>query len=349
MGGTIGIMAARPLKIEISAKTIVFTVIFLIFLQILWIVRGLIISLFLAFMIMSLVKPIVNRLARLKIPRMIGALFVFALLIGGIGAAFYNLVPLLVADMSVFIHNLTRLIQSTPYLDQYTNADSLTRYLPNITNRAFSILSDIFSNIVFVITTLFFAFYFVVQKESIASITQRFLDPKQSEIVIRIFDRAERRMGNWFWGELVLMTAIGTLTYIGLTILGVRNALTLAFIAGLLEVVPIIGPVMSAIPAFIFSVNQTYFLGISVLALYLIIQQLENNLLVPIVMKQAVGLNKIIILMVLIIGGKLGGISGVFLAIPITICVETIFVELMGTDSANSSVKTISSQTSQSK
>lgn len=330
-------MATRPLKIEISAKTIVFTAIFLIFLQILWIVRGLIISLFLAFMIMSLVKPIVNRLARFKIPRMLGAIIVFAVLIGAIGTAFYNLVPLLVADMSVFIHNLTRLIQNTPYLDQYTSVDSLTRYVPNITNRAFSILSGIFSNIVFIITTLFFSFYFVLQKESIASITKRFLDPAQSAIIIRIFDRAEARMGNWFWGELVLMTVIGLLTYIGLTIFGVRNALTLAFIAGLLELLPIIGPVISAIPAFIFSVNQTYFLGVSVLALYLLIQQLENNLIVPIVMKQAVGLNKIIILIVLIIGGKLGGISGVFLAIPITICVETIFVELMGADTTTSS------------
>jgi predicted PurR-regulated permease PerM len=94
-------------------------------------------------------------------------------------------------------------------------------------------------------------------------------------------------------------------------------------------VVPVVGPIIAAIPAFIFAVNQSLFLGLSTLALYVIIQQLENNLIVPVVMKRVVGLNKIIILMVLIIGGKLGGFAGIFLAVPLTLFIETILVEVL--------------------
>ena len=123
------------------------------------------------------------------------------------------------------------------------------------------------------------------------------------------------------------MTVVGTLTYVGLLLVGVRYALPLAVLAGLLEVVPNIGPVISAIPAIIIGFSQNYFTGFSATALYIIVQQLENNLIVPIIMKKAVGLNPILTLIALLLGGRIGGILGVLLAIPILLFVETILHE----------------------
>src|SRR4030042_4710135 len=101
------------------------------------------------------------------------------------------------------------------------------------------------------------------------------------------------------------MLAIWILTFIGLSLIGVRYALPLAIIAGLLEIVPILGPILSAIPAFIVASASSYFLGLATIALYFIVQQIENQIIVPLVMKKAVGLNPIVTLTALIIGGTL--------------------------------------------
>lgn len=123
------------------------------------------------------------------------------------------------------------------------------------------------------------------------------------------------------------MTIVGVITYIGLTIIGMKYAVALAVLAGLLEVVPNLGPIISTIPAALIGFSISYVLGLSNIALYFIVQQVENNLIVPLVVKKVVGLHPIITLMALMIGGKLAGVLGVLLAVPTTIFVETILIE----------------------
>jgi len=94
----------------------------------------------------------------------------------------------------------------------------------------------------------------------------------------------------------------------------------------LLEIVPNIGPTLSAVPAILIGLSQSYFLGAANLALYVAIQQFENHLIVPLVMKKATGLNPIVTLSALIIGGKLAGTLGVVLAIPTTLFIETVLI-----------------------
>jgi len=106
-----------------------------------------------------------------------------------------------------------------------------------------------------------------------------------------------------------------------------KYAVALAVLAGLLEVVPNLGPIISTIPAALIGFSISYVLGLSNIALYFIVQQVENNLIVPLVVKKVVGLHPIITLMALMIGGKLAGVLGVLLAVPTTIFVETILIE----------------------
>ena len=161
-------------------------------------------------------------------------------------------------------------------------------------------------------------------------LTQFFSDEKTNRVV-SIFEKVEKRMNAWFWGEAVLMVLVGLLTFLGLNLIGMKYALPLAVLAGLLEVVPNLGPVISAVPAALVGFSQSYMMGIAALALAFIVQQLENNLIVPFVMKKAVGLNPIITLIALVVGGKLAGVLGVLLAIPISLFVETVLVEILAT------------------
>jgi predicted PurR-regulated permease PerM len=128
-------------------------------------------------------------------------------------------------------------------------------------------------------------------------------------------------------GELILMTSVGVITYVVLTLLHVPFALSLAFLAGLLEIIPILGPIVSAIPAFIVASASSMLLGGLTVGAYLLVQQVENNVLVPYIMNKAVGIHPITTLVALSIGGTLGGIVGAVLAVPVALVLETVISE----------------------
>jgi predicted PurR-regulated permease PerM len=137
--------------------------------------------------------------------------------------------------------------------------------------------------------------------------------------------RIERTWNAFFQGELTLMLVIGLITTIGLTALGMPGALYLGIIAGLLELIPTIGPIIAAVPAAIVALVQgSTYLPISNLAFaglvilfYILVQQVENNLIVPRVLGAAVDLPPLVVITGAVVGASIGGILGVMLATPV--------------------------------
>jgi len=317
-------------KIEISHRTIIFTVLFLISLKFLWVIKDLLFSLFIAFIIMSAIKPMVVYLTKRKIPKTLAAIVVYLLFLGIIITCSVFVVPPLVMESAQLILSLPSILESlSPQLTTVLNISALTQYLPGITSQVFNVARDIFSNAVFTITTVFFGFYFLLEEDLIKNILVKFFEEKKANTVANIFTQAEKRMSNWFWGEIILMAVIGVLSFIGLSLIGMKYVLALAVLAGFLEVVPSLGPTLAAIPAVLIGLSQSLFLGFAALAVSFLVQQLENNFIVPYVMKKVTGLNPIITLMALIIGGRVGGALGVVLAIPVTLFLETLLIELL--------------------
>lgn len=317
-------------KVEISWRTIVFTIVLLLFLKLLWISRELIYGLFLAFIFMSALKPAVNNLEKQRVPRSLAAFIVFIATVIFMLFLAAVVMPPVISESIAFFKNLPVLLSHTfPALSSYfnVNSDTIFGFLPNLTGNFVRFASGIFSNFIFIISVFFFTLYFLMEEKFIGNFLSRFISEKQAEKIVTILDRAEKRMGAWMWGEVLLMTIIGLVTYIGLTILQVKYALPLAVLAGLFEVVPIIGPIISLIPAFFVTAATSWSLGGLTIVLYFIIQQLENNLIVPIVMRRAVGLHPILTLSALTIGGKLGGFLGMLLSVPTALFIETILIE----------------------
>ena len=135
-------------------------------------------------------------------------------------------------------------------------------------------------------------------------------------------------MGEWLRGQLILGLIVGIAVYLGLLFLGVNYALLLALMAGVLEVVPYVGPIISVIPALIIGFAQSPVIGFGVVILYLIVQQLENHLLVPKVMQKVTGLNPIISILALLVGIKAGGIVGAIFSIPLAMMGVVILEDL---------------------
>jgi predicted PurR-regulated permease PerM len=160
-------------------------------------------------------------------------------------------------------------------------------------------------------------------REFIQSITPG----KHKKYVSDIISKIQHRLGYWLRGQLLLSLIIFCLTYIGLTILGVKYALILALIAGIFEIVPFLGPIISAIPGIFFAFTiQGFGTAIWVVLLYFIIQQLENNLIVPKVMGKSTGLNPLVVILAILVGARLGGIVGALLAVPVATAIS-VYVE----------------------
>ena len=316
-----------PKKIDISHKTIVFITLFLLGLWILYQILDLILLLFVALIFMSAISPILKLLTKIKIPKPLGILFVYLLIFSILGTV-------LTISFTPLIEQTSRLIQVLPnavsQMLQVSNVDSsfLQKEFGNITGNLFSFTKTIFDNVITIILLLVLTFYLLLERENLEKRTAQ-LFVGQEERIRKLLVEVEEKLGSWLRGQLMLSIIIGTLSFIGLTLLQIPYALPLAIWAGLLEVVPVIGPIISAIPAIILAFTITPILGAGVAAMYFVIQQLENHLIVPQVMKKAVGLNPLIVILAISVGGRLLGIGGALLAVPIVVVAQIIVTDVL--------------------
>ncbi len=318
-----------PQKIEISSRTIIFTIGIILLLGVIWLIKDLIFSLFIAFIIAGALRQPVDFLEKKKIPRSISSFIIYFIFVFVIFYSFALIIPPLTREIIILFKNLPNIIDKVaPSLSANFNLSFLSNNIPSLANETISFIKTAFSNVIFVSSTLFFGFYFLLEKNLPQRLLGNLFEDAELNKISLISERAQRRMSGWFWGEIILMIVVGLLTYVGLSLMGMKYALALAVLSGLLEVVPNLGPITATIPAFFIGLSQSYISGLSMIALYLAVQQLENNLIVPFVMKKVVGIHPIITLVALIIGGKLAGIMGVILAIPTSIFLETILIEV---------------------
>jgi len=161
------------------------------------------------------------------------------------------------------------------------------------------------------------AFYWLTSRESTLALLLLLSPKTQRQRVHDIWNDIEFRLGAYVRGQGILMVIIGVASYVGLFFLGVPFAPALALIAGITEAIPIVGPLIGAVPAVIVGFTVSPVTGLLVVALYVVIQGLENNVLVPKIMSSNVGLNPLVIIIAIVAGSTLNGVVGAILAIPL--------------------------------
>jgi predicted PurR-regulated permease PerM len=188
----------------------------------------------------------------------------------------------------------------------------------NVSSGFVKIVSTIFGGLLSFILIIVLSFYLLVQEDGVAKFLGLITPVKHEKYVVDLWKRSQIKIGQWMQGQLLLGVLVGTLVYLGLVVLGVKNALLLAVLAGMLEIIPVFGPILSAIPAILSAfVDGGVTISLLVLGLYVIVQQFENHLIYPLVVKKVVGISPIIVILALLIGAKLAGFLGVVLSVPI--------------------------------
>ncbi len=297
----------------------------------LFMIRSVLGILFVSLIFASAISPLVDWLNRKRIPRPLGILFIYLALFAVLSTAFGLVIPPMASQIGQiardFPNYYERMITSfsnfraeqnleQSFLASQRAIESFQDTLTKITQGIPSLISTVFGGISFFVLVLVLTFYMTVERDGLKRFFVFITPVPYREYVIDAVQRIQRKLGMWLRGQLVLMLVVGVLTFIGLTLLGVNFAVVLAVVAGITEIIPYAGPIIGAIPAVFLAFTQSPTLGFLVLILYFVVQQLENHLIVPKVMQRAVGLHPIIVISVILIGAKLGGVVGAILAVP---------------------------------
>jgi predicted PurR-regulated permease PerM len=181
---------------------------------------------------------------------------------------------------------------------------------------------------VFLFTMLAVVFFWLIEHARLQRYTLAFLPATRRAGARRAWNEIETRLGLWVRGQLILMGAIGAATASACALLGVPGALLLGLIAALAEAIPIVGPLLGAIPAVLVAATVSPQLAVIVAGVYLVFQLIESNVLVPMVMRNTIGISPLLVLFSLLVGAAVGGLLGAFLAVPIAASVEIVLSRL---------------------
>ncbi len=296
-----------------------------------------------AIFISSAVDPGVRWFENRKIPRVIGVITIYLATFILVGFVLLFVLPSFLTETSALIANIPAYIDQInafiPILDQ----SILNGYVPLLQELAgristigsasavsavsFSASSSIFNSalafangLIGIIFIIVLSFYFSVTKDGVDHFLRIITPLKYEPYVIGLWARTKRKIGAWMQGQIFLGALVGSLVFIALSILHVKHALTLGILAGLLEIIPVFGPVLSAIPGVMFALlDGGIGLGLWALLIYVLVQQFENHIFYPLVVRKMVGISPILVIISLVVGFELAGFMGALLSVPLSV------------------------------
>lgn len=336
-------MEQKPTLVTISTGTIIRVLFILAALWFLYLVRDVVAILFVALIFASAFDRWVDWLQRHHIPRAVGILSIYVVILSVFSLVISSLVPPLITeirgvavDFPYYWERLTAgalrlqsLSDSPEFFRSFQRLiESVEATLATTGQGVFSSLFSAFGGLISFIVVLVMTFYMTISESWIKSSLRALLPDRYQPYVTHLLSRMQEKIGAWLQGQMILSAVIAGLVYLGLTIIGVKYALVLAILAGLLEFIPYVGPIFSAIPAIFFGFTQSPFTALLVLIFYIVMQQVENHFIVPAVMRRAVGVHPILSITAMLIGAKLFGFIGILLAIPVVTAIS-VWVEDM--------------------
>tara|TARA_B100000508_G_scaffold60333_2_gene47524 strand:+ start:69768 stop:70817 length:1050 start_codon:yes stop_codon:yes gene_type:complete len=330
-------MTKGPINISITAGSVIKILLVLIGAYAIFVLRELLLLVLTAIVLASAIEPGVEFFKRhLRLHRVLSVIIMYLLVFGSIFVGIYYFIPPVLDEAQSFLALLPQYLETVELPTSIGNAgfigaetvsakttilDSLLSLQESFSDTGEGIvrlLATIFGGIFSLFLTIVLSFYFAVREQGIDDFLRIVTPTKHQDYVIDLWRRSQRKIGLWMQGQLMLSFIIGILVYLGLMILGVPYALLLAVFAAVLELIPVFGSIIAAIPGVMVAlVDGGATLAIIVAGLFLVVNQFQGNLIYPLVVKKVIGVPPLLVILAIIAGGQLAGVIGVILAVPI--------------------------------
>jgi predicted PurR-regulated permease PerM len=298
---------------------------------VLFLSRDIVAALLLAIVLSAAFDPLVTFLEEHKIPRLLGTLLIYLAAALVIGFVIYTFVPIALSEVSSLLDGSSNITAGgLPFgldaLMERMNASlgKFNDFLSDGSASLMQIISNFLGGIFMAVAIFVLSFYLTIGRDGVERFLYSLLPMAYESKAVRIYERVRRKIGRWLIGQFFVSLAVGITTFVGLRALGVRYSLFLGVLAAVAELVPYVGPIFTGGLAVVIALGQSPNLAIYVFLLFLIIQQLENHILQPLVGRYTTALNAVVVISALLIGGKVFGIVGVILAVPVAVFVQEI-------------------------
>ncbi len=309
-------------QVVVSTKTIIITLLLILGGYVVYRLGSVIGVLLMAILLVISIEHSVKYFMKLivfnrHISRGIAVLISYLILILVLGITITFILPPVVIELQKIITSLSSFIRQSELSGNWQI--SFGDVLPEVSKISGGFLSatmSVFTNVATFISLLVISIYMSLDWKNIKKSFISIFPEKVESDVEDTINEIEEKVGHWIKGQLLLMLVIGLASFVGLSILGVRYAVGLSLMSGIFEAIPTIGPILSAVLAGVIGFSDSPVKGIGVIALYVVIQQLENNILVPKIMEKASGFRPLAILLALLVGASFFGVIGVIFAVP---------------------------------
>lgn len=325
----------RPLTITITPGTVVATVLVLLGFWLTWYLRDILLIVLTAVVFASAIEPATIRMIRWGFPRVLAVVVLYLLIFTALLAAFYLFVPTLASETKELAAQLPEYLNSLEMSPsdlllsvqgEVSLVDQLAQLQEVLKASKSSVIGTataIFGGLMQFILILVLSFYFAVQERGLDDFLRMITPVRKQEYILDLWKRAQRKIGRWLQGQLFLSLIVGVLVFIGLLVMGMPYALLLAIAAAILELIPVFGSILAAIPAvavafIVFGTGK----ALAVIVLYIVINQLQGNIIYPLVVQKVLGVSPLVVILAIIVGFQLAGFLGVLIAVPIAAAVQ---------------------------
>ncbi len=286
--------------------------------------------------------PLVHRIEHAvptRIPRWAAILLVYLVFVSLLIASALLVIPPLVEQAQDLWRRLPELLDRAQtflvdrgWLDHRITLEEAVRNAPgpgNAVNTVAGAVSGVFAAFFAVITILILTFYLLVESDQLFAAVARFFPRPERPRVEQMAAKVSTKISAWLSGQLMLASTIGLSAAAGLYLLGVPYFYVLALLAAFGEMVPVVGPIIAAVPAVLVAFTVSPQTALGTVLFFLAQQQVENHLLVPKVMERQVGVSAGIVIVALLVGGSVLGILGAVLAVPTAAILQVLVQELL--------------------
>lgn len=336
----------KQVTIDISVKTVLKIVLVFLILVFLYLTRSVVAIFIISIIFSSIMIPAVDYLKKRKIPRTLSVAVIYLIILCFLTLAIYLIIPIVSTQVSGLVANLSeffnKFFNSWGSSLGFQNKDlfvyiqkaleSFSNQFSSLTQNIYNLTVKVIGGIATLTIILVLSFYLTIEKNASTRLVQLFTPKTKQQKLVNLIHKAQSKMGLWVGGQLIMSLLVFVLSFIVFFMLRLPNAFTLALIMGILEIIPYFGPLIGGTAAALVAFSQSFWLGIIIIITVILIQQAENHIFMPNVMKKVTGLSPVIVILAILIGLELFGLLGIIIAVPVATGLAVVLPEFVGRD-----------------
>jgi predicted PurR-regulated permease PerM len=328
----------KEFRVSITAGTVVTALLIIAGAYIFWLLRDLALLVLTAIVISSAIEPEIIFFIRHRIPRFVSALLVYVLVFGSLFSLIYFFFPPIISDAANFLSAAPRYLDTfnvstsfpsianaTDFIGSQSGAQPFVKTLLSLQSAfsassggALQLFITFFGGIFSLVLVIVLSFYFALQDTGVDDFLRLVMPVAYEDYSVDLWKRAQKKIGLWMQGQILLSVIVGVLVYLGLLIIGIPYALLLSVFTAMAEIIPIFGALIAgAVAVAVGYSDGGVALGAIVAGLYIVVNQFEANLIYPLIVKKVVGIPPLLVIVALIAGYTLAGFLGALLSVPV--------------------------------